>query len=78
MAVLTLEKSRFRSVQLDITDAIVKKNLKRINLYIYTRVYNQENKIKQICGGICTCWIAASPVRAGALVLLRLERRVLM
>lgn len=74
MAVLTLEKSRFRSVQLDITDVIVKKkkDLKRINLYIYTHVYNQENKIKQICAGICTCWIAASPVRVGALVLLRL------
>lgn len=69
MAVLTLEKSRFRSVQLDITDVIVKKkkrSKKNQSVHIYTRVYNQENKIKQICGGICTCWIAASPVRVGA------------
>lgn len=48
MAVLTLEKSRFRSVQLDITDVIVKKKKKKINLYIYTHthVYNQESKNK--------------------------------
>lgn len=39
MAVSTLEKSRFRSVQLDITDVIVKTKLERINLYIYTHTY---------------------------------------
>lgn len=42
MAVLTLEKSRFRSVQLDITDVIVKKRKKRkkkSSVHIYTHTY---------------------------------------
>lgn len=41
MAVLTLEKSRFKSVQLDITDVIVKKkNLrKNTSVHIYTHTY---------------------------------------
>lgn len=44
MAVLTLEKSRFRSVQLDITDVIVKKKKKNLYIYIHTHVYNRKTK----------------------------------
>lgn len=49
MAVLTLEKSRFRSVQLDITDVIVKKKKKTLNkkiksVHIYTYITWKQNK----------------------------------